>query len=438
MVFEEGIKCDKDKHNKEAKRREKMPPMIELPLDIPDVRVLKTEMNERGDFIITVESRLNSANCRQCGREIKDFHGHDRPIRLRHLPVFDRRVYVEIQPKRYKCPHCSGNPTTTQKASWYDANSPHTKAYEQSVLRALINSTIADVSIKQGISEEAIEGIVDRHIKPIVAWEIFESLGILGLDEIALKRGHKDFVVIATTQWEDGGVAILAVLPDRKKETVKTFLKTIPERLRETIKRVCTDMYDGYANAVKEELPQADVVVDRFHVAKAYRECADDMRKSELSRLKKELPESEYDQLKGLMWPFRYNAADLDEETKQRLEKLFQYSSELRMAYDFREELTTIFERIQSKQDAKTAIEAWKTRVGKSSLTCFKSFLTTLDNWLDEITNYFLDRETSGFVEGFNNKIKALKRRCYGIFNISTLFQRIYLDLEGYRLFGVL
>ena len=50
---------------------------------------------------------------------------------------------------------------------------------------------------------------------------------------------------------------------------------------------------------------------------------------------------------------------------------------------------------------------------------------------MDEITNYFLDRQTSGFVEGLNNKIKVIKRRCYGIRKVETLFQRIWLDLEG-------
>ena len=55
---------------------------------------------------------------------------------------------------------------------------------------------------------------------------------------------------------------------------------------------------------------------------------------------------------------------------------------------------------------------------------------------MDEITNYFLARETSGFVEGLNNKIKVVKRRCYGIFNIGHLFQRLFLDLEGYHLFA--
>lgn len=67
-------------------------------------------------------------------------------------------------------------------------------------------------------------------------------------------------------------------------------------------------------------------------------------------------------------------------------------------------------------------------------LSCFDSFLTTLDNRLEEITNYFLDRQTSGFVEGLNHKIKVLKRRCYGLLNPARLFQRLHLDLAGYRL----
>jgi transposase len=62
--------------------------------------------------------------------------------------------------------------------------------------------------------------------------------------------------------------------------------------------------------------------------------------------------------------------------------------------------------------------------------------LTTLDNWLAEIINYFVNRLSSGFVEGLNNKVKTIKRRCYGILKVTTLFQRLYLDLEGYRRFA--
>ena len=78
----------------------------------------------------------------------------------------------------------------------------------------------------------------------------------------------------------------------------------------------------------------------------------------------------------------------------------------------------------------------WADKVRRSGLTCFDTFLTTLRNWLDEIVNYFANRLSSGFVEGLNNKVKTIKRRCYGILRVTTLFQRLYLDLEGYRRFA--
>jgi len=55
--------------------------------------------------------------------------------------------------------------------------------------------------------------------------------------------------------------------------------------------------------------------------------------------------------------------------------------------------------------------------------------------WLDRIANYFRHHQNSGFVEGLNNKINVLKRRCFGIYNLRHLFQRITLDLDGYRRF---
>ena len=66
----------------------------------------------------------------------------------------------------------------------------------------------------------------------------------------------------------------------------------------------------------------------------------------------------------------------------------------------------------------------------------FSDFLKTINKWLDKVTNYFLERHTSGFVEGFNNRIKVMKRRCYGIFKVNRIFQRLTLDLYGYERFG--
>ena len=108
-------------------------------------------------------------------------------------------------------------------------------------------------------------------------------------------------------------------------------------------------------------------------------------------------------------------------------------SGEELQIYGFPTQVGTVAMRTIRDQNGRTSKVIY---YSLSGLKCFDSFLTTLDNWLDEITNYFLDRQTSGFQEGFNNEIKVLKRRCYGITNISHLFQRIWLDLEGFKLFG--
>src|SRR5215813_3848792 len=370
---------------------------IQVPLNLPDVRILSTQRTAQGHWLIRVESTLEGAQCRRCGREIRDLHGLDAVVRLRHLPLFDVPVVIEIRPKRYRCPYCSGNPTTTQRCEWYEPRSPNTKAYEQWALRMLINSTVMDAARKLGVSEETIDGILDRWIERAVDWDAWERLGVIGLDEIALKRGHRDFVVLVTVPLEEGGVEIVAVLADRKKETVAAFLRAVPETLRRTIERACTDMYEGFVRALEEEVPWAEIVIDRFHVARAYRDCADTVRKKELKRLKSALPEAEYAKIKGAMWPFRKRPGDLELQEQELLERVFSYSPKIEAAYHLREDLTELFERDYTKAGAKCAIRAWGKRVRQSGLAEFESFLGTINRWLDEITNYFMGRQTSGF-----------------------------------------
>jgi transposase len=407
-----------------------VPANIEIPLDLPEIRILKTEMGQR-EIVITVESTREWAICARCGKEIREFHSYGRQLRLRHLPILGRPVYIEIRPKRFRCPTCDNHPTTTQKLDWYSERSLHTVAYDQWLLLQLIGSTISDVARKEEATYDAVLGALERQIVREVDWKQIKQLEILGLDEVALKKGHRDFVVLITTRQTDGHLKLLGVLPDRKLETVEEFLLTIPEDLRATVREVCIDMYEGYASAVKKALPQARIVADRFHVAKKYRDCADQLRIEAQRDLKAGLNKEEYEALKGTMWLFRRDPEELDKEERERLALLFECAPDLKRAYDLREQMTALFETDHSKESGTAAIKRWMKSVSESGLRCFDSFLTTLENWMDEITNYFVNRQTSGFVEGFNNKVKVLKRRCYGITNLTHLFQRLYLDLEA-------
>ena len=413
---------------------------ISLPMDIPEVEVIDVQNNKHGDYIITVKSTQTGTLCQHCGRRITKSNGYGREIELRHLPILGRRVYIRLRPKRYECPHCGGK-TTTQQLDWYEVNSPHTKAYDRYLMLQLVNSTVEDVSRKDKVGYDAVDGAVERCIQTGVNWAEFAELEVIGIDEIALKKGRRNFVAIVTTQQADGRVKLLGVLADRQKETVRQFLERIPKRLRKTMKQACTDMWDGYVNAVEEFAAahfevSIEVVIDRFHVAKNYRECVDQVRKQECRRLKKELPEPDYEELKGVMWIVRKNNDSLTPNERKKLRRLFEFSPELKLAYSFREELNSIFEMLLTKEEGKERLLKWRDKVQRSALTCFDKFVKTLNNWLDKISNYFTDRRSSGFVEGLNNKVKTTKRRCYGILRVTTLFQRLYLDLEGYQRFA--
>jgi transposase len=409
---------------------------VTVPLDIPDVRVLGTEINKVGELIIAVESTKEGTICRECGREIRKCHGHAEWVLIRHLPVFGRPTYLRYRPRRYQCLACEGHPTTTQRLDWRESNSPHSMVYDNRLLLQLVNSTVEDVSSKEGVGYDCVLGVLERRISASVDWGQYTALGVVGLDEIALKKGHRNFVVIVTARLADGRVVILAVLPDRQKDTVVEFLRSIPERLKQSIHTVCCDMYEGFSEAVREELSHVLIVIDRFHVARAYRDGLDDLRKQELGRLKKELPAPAYKQLKGSLWALRKKPANLTPEERRILRLLFRYSPKLKQAYDLQQQLTEIFDQHISPAAAKTKIRAWIKRAARNGLRCFDKFINTLGRWWEEIINYFANRENSGFVEGLNNKLKVLKRRCYGLFNLKHLFQRIFLDLEGYRLFA--
>ena len=394
------------------------------------------EFKETGEIIIAVTSTVEGTYCHRCGQKITDSYGHDREITLRHLSILGRPTYIQIRPKRYRCRSCSDHPTTTQKSSWYDTRSPHTKAYETHVLLNLVNSTVEDVRMKEGLGYEAVMGIIDRHVSQKVDWSQFSELPIIGVDEITLKKGHRDYVAVITARLANHQNHILAVLKDRQKATVKEFFSTIPKHLRKTIQVVCTDLYDGYINAAREVFGQGvRIVADRFHVAKLYRKGVDDLRKTELKRLKKTLPKDEYKGLKGALWALRKNEADLKPDEVELLKKLFKPSPVLGTAYLLCQTLTWIFNQPLTKVEAQGRLRAWKGLVQQSGVTCFEDFLKTLDERMEIITNYFEDRHSSGFVEGLNNKIKVIKRRCYGIFNVGHFFQRLMIDLRGYELF---
>ena len=103
-------------------------------LGLSDIAIesVTTDLRTR-KITIRVVSTKDEILCRGCNQPINP-HGRGRLLRLRHLPILGKETTIEIAPRRGRCPHCDGGPTTTQRLDWYDTNSKFTRPYEQHLL----------------------------------------------------------------------------------------------------------------------------------------------------------------------------------------------------------------------------------------------------------------------------------------------------------------
>ena len=407
-----------------------------LPLDIPSLEIISQSIDSKGTIVFTVKSNKTETKCRKCGKLATKRYGYGETNTIRHLPILDTPVLLKIKSVRYQCEHCDDHPTTTEQYEWCDKKAGITKGLEEYLMRCMINSTVVDVSRKEQIGYKSIMSALNRQVDRAVDWSQYTDLNTLGIDEISIKKGHKDYLAIVSACTKPGELSVIAVLKNRDKATIKAFLESIPLSLKTTVKSVCTDMYDGFVYAATEVFGQQALVIDRYHVSKLYREPLDKLRIKEMKRLKRELPQHEYWKLEGMMWILRKQHECLTEADKSRLALVYKYSPTLKKAHRYALKLTHIFNAHTSRKSAVAKLTRWINSLEKSDLSCFDKFLGTLTKYKSGIANYFKQRKNSGFVEGLNNKIKVVKRRCYGFFKTSSLFQRLFLDLKGYSLYG--
>lgn len=243
----------------------------------------------------------------------------------------------------------------------------------------------------------------------------------MNIDEIALEKGHGNFVLVLSAP-EEGYV--LEVLSDRERKTLEKWLDGLAAEMKKAIKVVNLDMWEPYTLAVKAKLPQARIVVDRFHVMKNLNHCLTMARREIQRNASDEVKE----QLKGSRWVLVKNQKDLNEKQRTKLESLYQASPDLKVCHQLKEQFRAIFETTTDRKQARVALRHWIQQVEQQSVTALHSFLVTLKNWFELILNYFIERWTNAFAEGVNNKIKLIKRRAFGFTNFDHFRLRILVE----------
>jgi transposase len=223
---------------------------------------------------------------------------------------------------------------------------------------------------------------------------------------------------------------VLEVLESREKHVVHAYLaRAKAEGLLSQVVEVTTDMWDAYVTAAREVFGAGlRITIDRFHVMKNFQERLTAARRE----IQRQLPKEEAKALKGTRWLWLTNEENLSAEERAELARLSQRFTLLGQLRRQREQLRALFEdaTIHTAAAGVKKLRAWMRAARALGLQALESFCQTLENWLDQIANYFVLRASNGRVEGFNTGLRAILWRAFGMVNFEHFRLRV-LDCFG-------
>jgi transposase len=324
---------------------------------------------------------------------------------FRSLPIGSKAVWIELPIQRLWCVNCGK--IRQAKVAFADERRGYTHAFERYALELSRRTTIKDVARHLGVGWDTIKEIQKRNLQRRFKKPRLKHLEHLAIDEISIGQGHRYLTVVLDL---DEG-AVVFVGEGKGADALTPFWR----RLRSSharIRAVATDMSPAYTLAVRENLPKAIHVFDRFHVVKLFNEKFSLFRQ-ELQReaegpLQKKV-------LKGTRWLLLKNPENLDDERdeRKRLEKALALNKPLATVYYMKEDLRQIWDQ-SDKAAADVFLEDWIARARASGIRMLQKFAETLVQHRSGIMNYYRCPITTAALEGTNNKIKTMQRQAYG------------------------
>ena len=375
-------------------------------LNLPGMRIdqFAIEQQEEHQYLhLFCQHERDFALCPHCFNPAA--YGYDQKERcVRHLDIFGMRVFVHFSGRRFDCSIC-GKPFT-EKLSWLTPKRRQTNAFEHYIFQRIKTTPRKHVALEEGLSESTVLDIFKRMAK-VNRNNAGSAPRVLGVDEISLRKGHKQYALVISDLQRR---CIIAVLENRSKETFVKWLETFSETQRRNIKVVSMDMWRPYKEAVRKSLPHAEIVADRFHVMKQLNHQIDIIRRAVQKKADDELAGV----LKGSRWILLKNREDLTPQEEEKLRMILAADEQLRQVYLLKEQFRTICHKIYNKDQAERFLKAWMWLASSTGNPYLKRFVNTLQNWWQEFLNYFDERVTQGFVEGINRAIRGITNRAFG------------------------
>jgi transposase len=375
--------------------------------DIESVRYVE------GGMIIRVTRPREKLRCSQCGGS--HVHVHDSRTReFRTVPVGLWRTWIECDVPRVRCQQCES--IRQVSVAFAEGSRRHTRVFERLVIELSRYMTPTDVARYLNIGWDLARDIQARHLKRKFSRPKLKQLRCLAIDEIYLGKKHKYITLVLDL--ERG--AVVFVGRGKGQESLRPFWRKL-RHSRAKIEAVATDFSAAYGAAVRENVPDAAHVFDRFHVVKLLNEKLTELRR----QLHREATEGlGKDVLKGIRWLLLKNPDNLDENHNehQRLGEALALNEPLAMAYYLKEDLRQFWEQ-PSQAKAAVFLDGWCQRAESTGIRILQQFAKTLRGHRAGLLAWYQHPISTGPLEGTNNKIKLMQRRAYG-----------YRDLEFFCL----
>lgn len=367
-------------------------------LNLPDWNVTEVEDSAR-DYRVHAIYGPEPSSCIHCGKGTlfagKLYKHGTREQLLMDLPTHGKRVGILLTRSRYRCQDCGK--TFLQPLPDVDERGQMTKrlvAYieEQSVIKTF--TTVAD---EVGVNEKTVRNLFNAHIDLLDKTVVFYTPTKMGIDEVHLLKKPRLVITNVVDR------TIVAVLEKRNKKVVLAYLAAMKDK--EAVQVVTMDMWKPYLDAVNTVLPDAMVVIDKFHVVRMANQCLETVRKTIRASLEPKVRRK----LMHDRFVLLRRAKDLKDEDRAKLESWTKAFPELGEAYRLKEEFFAIYEH-KDKGEAFDAFEKWQASVPRDMIIHFRPLLTAMYNWRKPIFAYFDDRTTNACTEALNGIAKNIER----------------------------
>lgn len=335
----------------------------------------------------------------------------------RHLDFFQFEAWLHAQIPRVACSACGK--TSQVPVPWAREGSGFTLLFEALALSLCKELPVAQAARHLRADAKALWRRIEHYVKLARERDDMSGVRHIGIDETSLRRGHEYVTAVHDLQQK----RLLFVTEGRDHQTVDAFAKDLAEHggSAQAISHVSMDMSAAYLKGVQQQLPQAAICYDRFHVAALAGKAMDEVRSAEFksrpTAVAQALGELDRSSRRSLRWAMRTHHADWTDRHIQAMHALQHTKLQSARAWRIKVALAQVYEAAahsHSGEVAKEGLRGWISWASRSRLEPFKRLARTLKTHFEGVIAGMQQGRSNAFVEAMNGLMQNAKRAARG------------------------